>query len=158
MLIFLFLKQELVPCDWTALRGTTWAAIKASFLLHCGQQIMMLHCSCPRLRWATACPAQSHVSLSTVRINPWDKEAALRQTSAMSIHTRQKPTARRDGGKGEGGSRRVWGAAAPHRLGRNCHEDTLWLTHTGINMLQPQILEPSVNESPNLAQHPSLAP
>lgn len=148
------------PCDWIALRDTSWDAIKAGFLLHCGQQTMVLHCSCPWLRRDAACPAQSRASLSTARINPWDKEVSLRQTSAMSTYAGQKPEARRDGGKGEGGSRRVWGAASPRRPGRNHSEDRLWLTRTGINMLQPQleVLEPSVNESPNSALHSSLAP
>lgn len=78
----------------------------------------------------------------------------------MSTHAGQKPTARRDGRKGRGGSRRVLGAAAPRRLRRNRSEHKLHLTHTGINMLQPQldILESLVNESPNLALRSALAP
>lgn len=46
------------------------------------------------------------------------------------------------------------------RLRRNCSEDALWVTCTGINVLLPQleILDSSVSESPNLALCSPLAP
>lgn len=95
--IFLFWKRGLSP--WlNSLRDTTWDAVKDSFLLPCGQQVMVLHCSCPRPSPDAAHPAQGSESLTTARTNLWDREVALKQTRTTSSCIGQKPLHRQGRG------------------------------------------------------------
>lgn len=95
--IFLFWKWGLSP--WlNSLRDTTRGAVKDSFLLPCGQQVMVLHHSCPWPSPDAAHPAQGSESLTTARINPWDREVAVRQTRTMSTCIGQKHMVRGEGG------------------------------------------------------------
>lgn len=103
----------------------------------------------PFVSWPSpdaAHPAQGSESLTTARINPWDREVAvLGRNSQLGEGVEEK---------------RGSGAAAPHALRRYHSEDALWQTPTGTNMLQPQleVLESSANGSPNLALYSPLYP